>query len=29
MAKVGDLEYAGWSMTASGYAGVWATENYA
>ena len=27
MAKVGDLEYAGWSMTASGFAGVWATEN--
>jgi len=27
MAKVGDLEYAGWSMVASGYAGVWATDN--
>jgi len=27
MAKVGDLEYAGWSMVASGYAGVWASEN--
>jgi hypothetical protein len=27
MAKVGDLEYAGWSMVASGYQGVWATEN--
>ena len=27
MAKVGDLEYAGWSMVASGYAAVWATEN--
>jgi hypothetical protein len=27
MAKVGDKEYAGWSMVGSGYAGVWATEN--
>ncbi len=27
MAKVGDAEYTGWSMVASGYAGVWATEN--
>ena len=27
MAKVGDLEYSGWSMVASGYAAVWATEN--
>ena len=27
MAKVGDLEYAGWSMVASGYQGIWATEN--
>ncbi len=27
MAKVGDLEYAGWSMVSSGYAGVWAREN--
>ena len=27
MAKVGDMEYAGWSMVASGYAGVWAREN--
>ncbi|UCD88525.1 MAG: DUF3604 domain-containing protein [Desulfobacterales bacterium] len=27
MAKIGDLEYEGWSMTSSGYAGVWATEN--
>ncbi len=27
MAKVGDLEYAGWSMTASGLAAVWAREN--
>ena len=27
MAKVGDLEYAGWSMVASGYAAVWAREN--
>jgi len=27
MAKVGDVEYAGWSMVASGYAGVWAREN--
>jgi len=27
MAKVGDLEYPGWSMVASGYAGVWAREN--
>ena len=27
MAKVGDMEYTGWSMVASGYAGVWAREN--
>ena len=27
MAKVGDVEYAGWAMVASGYAGVWAKEN--
>ena len=27
MAKVGDVEYAGWSMAASGYAAVWATDN--
>jgi hypothetical protein len=27
MAKVGDKEYAGWSMVASGYAGVWAMDN--
>jgi len=27
MAKVGDMEYPGWSMVASGLAGVWATEN--
>jgi hypothetical protein len=27
MAKIGDAEYAGWSVTASGYAAVWATEN--
>jgi hypothetical protein len=27
MAKMGDAEYPGWSMTASGYQGVWATEN--
>ena len=27
MARVGDLEYAGWSMVASGYQGIWATEN--
>jgi hypothetical protein len=27
MAKVGDNEYTGWGMTASGYAGVWAREN--
>ena len=27
MAKVGDREYPGWSMVASGYQGVWATEN--
>jgi len=27
MARVGDLEYAGWSVTASGYQGIWATEN--
>ena len=27
MAKVGDAEYTGWSMVASGYAAVWAREN--
>ena len=27
MAKVGQSEYPGWSMTGSGYQGVWATEN--
>ncbi len=27
MAKVGDMEYTGWSMVGSGYAAVWATEN--
>jgi hypothetical protein len=27
MAKVGDSEYPGWSMVASGLAGVWAKEN--
>ncbi len=27
MAKMGDVEYAGWSMVGSGYAGVWAHEN--
>ena len=27
MAKVGDKEYPGWSMVASGLAGVWAKEN--
>ncbi len=27
MAKVGESEYPGWSMVASGYQGVWATEN--
>ena len=27
MAKIGDAEYAGWSMLASGYQGIWATEN--
>jgi hypothetical protein len=27
MAKVGDMEYPGWSMVASGLAGVWAKEN--
>jgi hypothetical protein len=27
MAKVGDNEYPGWSVAASGYQGVWATEN--
>ena len=27
MAKVGDKEYPGWSMVASGYQGVWAREN--
>ncbi len=26
-AEFGDLEYPGWSLVASGYAGVWATEN--
>jgi hypothetical protein len=27
MAKVGDKEYTGWSMVASGYQGIWASEN--
>jgi hypothetical protein len=27
MAKIGDVEYPGWSMVASGLAGVWAREN--
>ncbi len=27
MAKIGDAEYAGWSVAASGYQGVWAKEN--
>jgi hypothetical protein len=27
IAKFGDKEYAGWEMTSSGYAAVWATEN--
>jgi len=27
MARVGDLEYPGWSVVASGYQGIWATEN--
>jgi len=27
MAKVGDNEYPGWSMSASGYQGIWAREN--
>ena len=27
MAKVGDQEYTGWSMVASGYQGIWASEN--
>ncbi len=27
MAKVGDMEFPGWSMVASGYAAVWASEN--
>ena len=27
MAKVGDNEYPGWSMAASGYQGIWATDN--
>ncbi len=27
MAKIDDLEYTSWSMVASGYAAVWATEN--
>ncbi|MGI9327885.1 MAG: DUF3604 domain-containing protein [Pseudomonadales bacterium] len=27
MAKVGDVEYPGWSMVASGYQAVWAREN--
>jgi hypothetical protein len=27
MAKIGDRMYEGWSMVASGYAAVWATEN--
>ena len=28
MAKVGDAEYAGWSMVASGYQGIWANEKH-
>ena len=27
MAKMGDMEYEGWSVSASGYAAVWATDN--
>jgi len=27
MARIGDNEYPGWSMVASGYQGIWATEN--
>jgi hypothetical protein len=27
MARVGESEYPGWSMVASGYQGIWATEN--
>ena len=27
MAKIGDAEYPGWSTAASGYQGIWATEN--
>jgi len=27
MARVDDLEYPGWSVAASGYQGIWATEN--
>ena len=27
MAKLGDAEYTGWSMVASGYQGIWAAEN--
>ncbi|MDH3924069.1 MAG: DUF3604 domain-containing protein [Xanthomonadales bacterium] len=27
MAKVGDKEYTGWGMVASGYQGIWASEN--
>jgi len=27
MAKIGENEYPGWSMVASGYQGIWATEN--
>jgi hypothetical protein len=27
MAKIGDKEFPGWSVAASGYQGVWATEN--
>jgi hypothetical protein len=27
MAKIGDMEYPGWSMVSSGLAGVWAREN--
>jgi len=27
MAKIGENEYPGWSMAASGYQGIWATEN--
>jgi len=27
MAKIGDMEYPGWSVAASGYQGIWAKEN--